>query len=255
MAIDRSLDLAEAACRRVKASDTLELMAPPSLGIVCLRRRFDGVSDPAEVDRRNERLVGELEREGFAVASSTRLGGRYAIRLCVLNHTTAWEHVERTLSFLESARPTGVPPVPREPGVPVAGALQPLFGGVSRSQLERVLGLAAERDAVAGETIVSQWDQSRDFYVILEGTAEVEWGGEPRATLRAGDFFGELGALDWGAGYGFSRTATVRTSDPARLLVLPDGALNRLIGELPLVASRIRAEAARRLSAHGGGGP
>ena len=66
-------------------------------------------------------------------------------------------------------------------------------------------------------------------------------------TLRAGDFFGEVAALEWGAGYGFSRTATVRTSEPARLLVLPDGALNRLIGELPLVAARIRTAAARRL--------
>ena len=107
-AIDRSLDLAAAACRRVEASDRLELMAPSSLGVVCLRRRFDDVSDPVEVDRRNECLVRDLEREGFALASSTRLGGRYAIRLCVLNHTTAWEHIERTLSFLESAQPTCV---------------------------------------------------------------------------------------------------------------------------------------------------
>ena len=45
-AIDRSLDLAAAACRRVEASDRLELMAPSSLGVVCLRRRFDDVSNP-----------------------------------------------------------------------------------------------------------------------------------------------------------------------------------------------------------------
>ena len=66
-------------------------------------------------------------------------------------------------------------------------------------------------------------------------------------TLGAGDFFGELGALDWGAGYGLSRTATVRTGVATRLLVLADGVLNRVIGELPLVESRIRAAAARRL--------
>jgi CRP-like cAMP-binding protein len=102
---------------------------------------------------------------------------------------------------------------------------------------------------------VTEWEQSRDFYVILEGTAEVVVGGESRKTLRAGDFFGELGALDWGAGYGLSRTATVRTAASTRLLVLPDGTLNRVIGELPLVESRIRAEAGRRLSERAGFGP
>ena len=94
---------------------------------------------------------------------------------------------------------------------------------------------------------MAEWEQSRDFYVILEGAAEVVIGGEHRVTLGAGDFFGELGALDWGAGYGLSRTATVRTGVATRLLVLADGVLNRVIGELPLVESRIRATAARRL--------
>ena len=254
-AIERSLDLAAAACRRVQQSDRLELVAPPSLGVICLRRRFDDVDDPAEVDRLNARLVGGLEREGFAVVSSTRLGGRYAIRLCVLNHTTEWIDVERTLSFLESSQPVGVAAPPRDLGPPVEAALQPLFGGVSRGQLERVLELAGERDAAAGETIVTEWEQSRDFYLILEGTAEVVVGGEPRVTLRAGDFFGELGALNWGAGYGLSRTATVRTAASTRLLVLPEGRLNQVIGELPLVESRIRAEAGRRLRERAGFGP
>ena len=246
-AINRSLDLAAAACRRVEQSRHLELMAPPSLGIVCLRRRFDGVDDPVEVDRLNARLVDQLECEGFAVVSSTRLGGRYAIRLCVLNHTTGPDDVERTLSFLENAEPAGHAVPPAVPAAPVETPLEPLFGGLGRGQLEHVLELAGERHAVEGETIVAEWEQSRDFYVILEGAAEVVIGGEHRLTLGAGDFFGELGALDWGAGYGLSRTATVRTGVATRLLVLADGVLNRVIGELPLVESRIRATAARRL--------
>jgi aromatic-L-amino-acid/L-tryptophan decarboxylase len=39
-AIDRTLDLAELARRRVETSRALELAAPPSLSIVCLRRLF-----------------------------------------------------------------------------------------------------------------------------------------------------------------------------------------------------------------------
>ena len=39
-AIDQALDLAELAASRIEESDCLELVAPPSLGIVCFRRRF-----------------------------------------------------------------------------------------------------------------------------------------------------------------------------------------------------------------------
>ena len=41
-AIDRSIELAQCAAERVQQSESLELMRPPSLGIVCFRRRFDG---------------------------------------------------------------------------------------------------------------------------------------------------------------------------------------------------------------------
>ena len=55
-AIDRSLDLAELARRRIEASDRLELAAPPSLGIVCFRRDGDhGLTDG---------LVAALEQDG-----------------------------------------------------------------------------------------------------------------------------------------------------------------------------------------------
>src|SRR5436190_11018117 len=40
--IDRCLDLADEGRRRIEASPTLELAAPPSLSVVCFRRRFDG---------------------------------------------------------------------------------------------------------------------------------------------------------------------------------------------------------------------
>ena len=57
-AIDRSLDLAQLVRERVDATDDLELMAPPSLGIVCFRRRFDGLArDDEDADLRNAALV------------------------------------------------------------------------------------------------------------------------------------------------------------------------------------------------------
>jgi aromatic-L-amino-acid/L-tryptophan decarboxylase len=84
--------------------------------------------------------------------------------------------------------------------------------------------------------------------VILEGSAEVLIDGERQADeLRGGDFFGELAALDWGAGYTYSRTATVRATSHMRLLVIPAEGLRSLLGRLPFIESRIRAAVRRHL--------
>ncbi|HEY7398194.1 MAG TPA: aminotransferase class V-fold PLP-dependent enzyme, partial [Gaiellaceae bacterium] len=72
-AIERSLDHAELARRLVEESTVLELAAPPSLGIVCVRRRFAGVDDEDELERLHAGLVAALERSGQGLVSSTRL--------------------------------------------------------------------------------------------------------------------------------------------------------------------------------------
>jgi CRP-like cAMP-binding protein len=103
------------------------------------------------------------------------------------------------------------------------------------------------RDAVDGEVVVAQWDTSHDLYVILDGSAEVLVHGERRSELGAGDFFGELAAMDWGAGYSYSRTATVRATSQMRLLVIPMEELRSLMDQLPFVETRIRAAARQHL--------
>src|SRR6266540_498225 len=166
-AIDRSLDLAELASRRIDESPVLELAASPSLGIVCFRRRFD-----EDEDERNAGLVAALERSGIGLVSSTRLRGRYAIRLCPLNHTTAPEDVERVLSFLETAEPEPGALLERDrevsgvwlrsPGVdPDELAAVPLFSSLGPPQLARVSAMARVREAARGERIVEQWTTAR----------------------------------------------------------------------------------------------
>jgi signal-transduction protein with cAMP-binding, CBS, and nucleotidyltransferase domain len=49
---------------------------------------------------------------------------------------------------------------------------------------------------------VRQWDPSREFYVLLDGTAGVRTADGNLADLGQGDYFDELAALDWGASYG-----------------------------------------------------
>jgi aromatic-L-amino-acid/L-tryptophan decarboxylase len=252
-AIDRSLDLAELARHRVEESDVLELAAPPSLGVVSLRRRFD-----EREDELNAGLVAALERSGVGLVSSTRLRGRYAIRLCPLNHTSTAEDVERVLTFLETAEPEPTVSLERDREVGRSWLRAPrvdpsllarirLFESVDRGELARVARMVHLRDAAPGERIVEQWTTSRDFYAIVEGAVDVLIDDEVVNTLRAGDFFGEIAALEWAAGYAYPRIATVVAAEPLRLFVFPEGTLNLLVAEFPEIDAVIREAVEERM--------
>ena len=267
--IDRALDIAQHACERIDASDSFELMAPPSLGIVCFRRRFEGAGDD-ELDRRNEELVSALDASGIGLASSTRLHGRYAIRLCILNHATGAEDVDRVLDFLEQAEPAPdagpLSSYERHPDVretwlqrPALGreaagvspkllASAPLFNGLDGEELATAARLGSVRDVPAGTTLIEAWDVSRDFFVLLEGTVDVLVEGERIAQIEAGGFFGEMAALDWGAGFAYPRLATVVAATPIRVVVYPDACLNELVASIPAVDKTIRDTVHRRLA-------
>jgi hypothetical protein len=202
--------------------------------------------------------VSALEASGLGLVSSTRLHGRYAIRMCVMSHTTGAEDVERVLAFLEEtevSRATTSPlahyerhpdittsrPVPRE-------SRFALLDEVTPEDAQRITALGTPREAEAGETIIEQWAATRDFFVIVEGTVDVIVDGERRAELGPGEFFGEIAALDWGAGFGYPRIAQVVATSPLRLLVYPDGGLQTLVREFPSVERVIRAAVEQRLS-------
>ena len=91
----------------------------------------------------------------------------------------------------------------------------PLFAKLSKSELEHVASNADEVDVKAGHKLTTQGKPGESFYVILDGEAVVEIDGEPRRTLKAGDFFGEISMLDRGPA-----TATVKIKSDARLLVM-----------------------------------
>jgi aromatic-L-amino-acid/L-tryptophan decarboxylase len=262
-AVDRSLDLAREAQRWVDGSDELELMHGATLGIICFRRRVPGASEAVE-EAVNRRLVAELASSGEGFVSSTRLRGRFAIRMCVLNHTTQHadvEHVLRLLATAEVDMPSvdearePVVPAGRDLGVRWSGeqadasmlAALPLFAGVPVGELARAAADAHTTVAAGGEELTTRWSQGRDFHVVLEGTVAVTVDSEHVRDLAPGEFFGELAALDWGAGYGYPRLATVTAREPVRLLVLPAGALQRLVASSPELAARIRAAVAERL--------
>ena len=262
-AIDTSLDLTGHAQRLVEASESLELVSPASLGMLCFRRRFDEARDEYESDAMHTELLAALEESGIGFVSSTRLRGRYALRLCVMNHTTRAEDVDAVLAFLASHPVERLESAPRRaadrypdvrrgwlghPSLAPASLTElPLFAGLSDEQAARVLALASERRADPGETVVAQWEGSRELYVVLEGSAGVVLDGETVATLTAGSVFGEIAALEWGAGFGYARTATVIAATSLRALVLSAADVGGIVRDVPVVGRRLRAIAQERL--------
>jgi aromatic-L-amino-acid decarboxylase len=237
-AIDQTLDLADLARRRIEASDSLELAAPPSLGIVCFFRH-------GADDKQTDGLAAALEQSGLGFISTTRVHGRTALRLCILNHTTRAEDVERVLEFLETAEPRRpTREYERHEQLPTA---VPLFARLDPLEATAFAALSTERGVPAGEAVVSQWDTSRDFYVIEQGIVDVVFDDELVATLRPGDFFGEIAALEWGARFARSRIATVVARRDARFRVLEPAALEQLLDEFPRLESEIRHTAHRRM--------
>ena len=211
-AIDRSLDFAAEAEALISREPELELMSPAQLGIVCFRRRFAGADKEWQSARLNAALVGRFEQSGLGLVSSTSLDGRYAIRLCILNHTTTEADVQRAIEWFARS------PVPsladesaaialsiedRAPsvvdGLTGGGAFTveelaaiPLFAELPPEEVARAARWSREQCVGAGETVVERWDAARDFYVIVDGDAEVFIDDEyvrqlePRRLLRRG---------------------------------------------------------------------
>ena len=237
-AIDECLDLTEFARRSIDGSDRLELVAPPSLGTICFRR-----TDRAD-ETLTDGLVAALESSGLGFISSTRVHGRAVLRLCILNHTSTAEDVARVLAFLESAEPVAATPLTeRDAGVGAA----PLFSRLEPRESDLLVSFSSERRAVSGETLLERWDTSRDFYVIEHGTVDVTVDGVTVATLSDGEFFGEVAAIDWGAGFARARSATVIARDEVLLRVVAPDALAQLLSGAPRLERELRFLAHDRL--------
>ena len=83
----------------------------------------------------------------------------------------------------------------------------PLFANMSPRDIEGIAVLFKERRFAAGETITKEGAGGAAFFVIGSGEATVSIGGQQRASLSDGDYFGEIALIDEGA-----RSATVTAS-------------------------------------------
>ncbi|HET7174016.1 MAG TPA: PEP/pyruvate-binding domain-containing protein [Nocardioidaceae bacterium] len=109
----------------------------------------------------------------------------------------------RAITHVASARPK--PAVSAAPAE-VIGAV-PLFAGLSTPEMARITELFKQREFAAGETIIKEGVGAAAFFVIVSGAAAVTVHGKQVATLKPGDYFGEVALIDDGA-----RSATITAS-------------------------------------------
>ena len=119
----------------------------------------------------------------------------------------------------------------------------PLFARCSKPELKEIAMLADEIDLRAGKELTRQGALGREFFVLLEGTADVKKDNRKVNTLGPGDFFGEIALVSREP-----RTATVIATSPVRALVITDRSFRRLLDDAPKVQTKVMEAMAQRLA-------
>jgi CRP-like cAMP-binding protein len=104
----------------------------------------------------------------------------------------------------------------------------PLFKDLSKKDLASVSQIADELDFPAGRELIREDTAGTQFFVLLDGEAEVRRRGRKVNTLGPGDFFGEIALLT-----DHPTTATVTTSTAVTVVVITRANFKRLLRETP----------------------
>ena len=101
-AVSNGMELAARAEAYIEKSPVLELLTPASLGIVCFRVNPSGADlDEDALEKINRNVLARVFWEDSAFMSSTMVYGKFALRLCIINHNSTWDDVRETLEANE----------------------------------------------------------------------------------------------------------------------------------------------------------
>lgn len=120
----------------------------------------------------------------------------------------------------------------------------PLFEGLSKKELTELARVTEDLQVEPGTVLCREGKVGREFFVIVDGQAEVTKNGKRVATRGAGDFVGEIALLTTR-----TRTATVTATTPLRCFILTQGDFRRVLDESPRVQLKVMQALAERLAA------
>ena len=119
----------------------------------------------------------------------------------------------------------------------------PLFAQCSKRDLGAISSIADEIDLKEGKDLTLQGRPGREFFVLVDGTADVIKNNRKVNSLKSGDFFGEVALV-----HDAPRTATVKASSPVRALVITERNFKRLLEEQPEIQGKVLAALAERVA-------
>jgi CRP-like cAMP-binding protein len=120
-----------------------------------------------------------------------------------------------------------------------------LLAGLEQADLERLAGQFKEHTFPEGAAITREGERGARvlaFFVVAEGSASVAVGGETKAKLGPGDYFGEIGLF-----YDEPRSATVTADTNLRCFALGSWEFRPFVEAYPQVAWSIMESIAQRL--------
>ena len=119
----------------------------------------------------------------------------------------------------------------------------PLFAGCSKTELRELAMIADEIDLRDGHVLTREGRPGREFFVLIDGTAQVTRKDEKIADLGSGDWFGEIALIT-----DAPRTATVTATSPVDVLVITDRSFHRVVETMPSIALKVLAVVGERLA-------
>jgi CRP/FNR family cyclic AMP-dependent transcriptional regulator len=117
-----------------------------------------------------------------------------------------------------------------------------LFAELDERELEQLARQMHERRFPEGADVTSEGAGGAGFFVIAEGSADVTVGGEHRASIGPGDFFGEIALIDTGV-----RSASITAATDLLCYGLTPWEFRPFVEEHPKVAWALLQTLAARL--------
>ena len=119
----------------------------------------------------------------------------------------------------------------------------PLFSRLDKKALQAVAQIADELDLPAGKVMAQEGDRGREFFILLDGEADVTKGDRRINTMKKGDFFGEIALVTQ-----MPRTANVTATTDVRVLVINERDFTSLLKKTPDVGRAVAEALVERLA-------